>query len=140
MKSLWSDEDAAQRLAEGGELALRVYTSRLLGQNPDLVLHGGGNNYSAEDRLGIFLHYAPTWLRQEENQYLSCPPNIAKDLDPELRRLMGYAKGGYVLGFFSDPNDTEGRLESVSPEKLFGDSGDKYESLASPDKLVKESS
>jgi len=43
MKSLWSDEDAAQRLAEGGELALRVYTSRLLGQNPDLVLHGGGN-------------------------------------------------------------------------------------------------
>jgi hypothetical protein len=104
------------------------------------VLHGGGNNNSAEDRLGIFLHYAPTWLRQEENQYLSCPPNIAKDLDPELRRLIGYAKGGYVLGFFSDPNDTEGRLESVSPEKLFGDSGDKYESLASPDKLVKESS
>ena len=43
MKSLWSDEDAAQCLAEGGELALRVYTSRLLGQNPDLVLHGGGN-------------------------------------------------------------------------------------------------
>ena len=43
MKSLWSDDDAAQRLAEGGELALRVYTSRLLGQNPDLVLHGGGN-------------------------------------------------------------------------------------------------
>ena len=26
-----------------GELALRIYTSRLIGRNPDLVLHGGGN-------------------------------------------------------------------------------------------------
>ena len=43
MKSLWNDEDAARYLAEGGELGLRVYTSRLLGMNPDLVLHGGGN-------------------------------------------------------------------------------------------------
>ena len=25
------------------ELALRVYTSRIIGQNPDLVMHGGGN-------------------------------------------------------------------------------------------------
>jgi rhamnose utilization protein RhaD (predicted bifunctional aldolase and dehydrogenase)/NAD(P)-dependent dehydrogenase (short-subunit alcohol dehydrogenase family) len=37
MKSLWTDT------AETDPLALRVYTSRLLGQNPDLVLHGGGN-------------------------------------------------------------------------------------------------
>jgi hypothetical protein len=33
---------------------------------------------------------------------------------------MGYSKGGYVLGFFSDPESTDGELESVSPEKLFG--------------------
>ena len=43
MKSLWNDEDAARCFAEEGELGLRVYTSRLLGMNPDLVLHGGGN-------------------------------------------------------------------------------------------------
>ncbi|MEM6429029.1 MAG: bifunctional aldolase/short-chain dehydrogenase [Deinococcota bacterium] len=41
MNSLWNDSDA-QALA-GDPLALRVYSSRLLGQNPDLVLHGGGN-------------------------------------------------------------------------------------------------
>jgi len=40
MKSLWNDKDAAQYQ---GDLAQRVYTSRLLGQDPALVLHGGGN-------------------------------------------------------------------------------------------------
>ncbi|MGK7890516.1 MAG: bifunctional aldolase/short-chain dehydrogenase [Leptolyngbyaceae cyanobacterium] len=41
MKSRW-DESVAQTL-NGDLLKLRVYTSRLLGQEPDLVLHGGGN-------------------------------------------------------------------------------------------------
>lgn len=41
MKSLWDDQ---QEAALGGDpLALRVYTSRLLGSDPALVLHGGGN-------------------------------------------------------------------------------------------------
>lgn len=103
------------------------------------VLHGGGTNVTEQPRLGVFLHYAPSWLRQEENQYLSCPPEVAKNFSPELRSLIGYSKGGYVLGFFTDPEDKEGRLESVSPEKIFGESKDKYESLATPENLVKES-
>ena len=40
MKNLWSEKEAAKY---SDALALRVYTSRLLGQNPSLVLHGGGN-------------------------------------------------------------------------------------------------
>lgn len=40
MKSLWNEADAAQHV---GELAQRVYSSRLLGREPGLVLHGGGN-------------------------------------------------------------------------------------------------
>ena len=40
MQSLWKDSDATQCR---DELDLRVYSSRLLGQHPDLVLHGGGN-------------------------------------------------------------------------------------------------
>ncbi|HYM04712.1 MAG TPA: class II aldolase/adducin family protein, partial [Stellaceae bacterium] len=49
MKSLWSDDEAASfvdRYAAKGvgqDLALRVYTTRLLGGDPRLVLHGGGN-------------------------------------------------------------------------------------------------
>lgn len=40
MKSLWNDEEAA---GFPGDLGLRVYSSRLLGREPALVLHGGGN-------------------------------------------------------------------------------------------------
>ncbi len=41
MQSLWNDSEAAK--FSDSELNLRVYSSRLLGQNADLVLHGGGN-------------------------------------------------------------------------------------------------
>ena len=41
MKSAWSDTEAQK--AGNDLLKLRIYTSRLLGQDPDLVLHGGGN-------------------------------------------------------------------------------------------------
>src|SRR5690349_17759576 len=50
MNSVWSDSDAQafiDRYAKQGvsrDLALRVYTTRLLGQDPRLVLHGGGNS------------------------------------------------------------------------------------------------
>lgn len=48
MDSLYTDESARAAIdryapAHGEDLALRVYTSRLLGANPELVLHGGGN-------------------------------------------------------------------------------------------------
>jgi len=40
MQSLWNEEEAARHK---GDLAQRVYTSRLLGRDKSLVLHGGGN-------------------------------------------------------------------------------------------------
>ena len=40
MNSLWSDVEAAKF---PGDLGQRIYTSRLLGREPALVLHGGGN-------------------------------------------------------------------------------------------------
>jgi rhamnose utilization protein RhaD (predicted bifunctional aldolase and dehydrogenase)/NAD(P)-dependent dehydrogenase (short-subunit alcohol dehydrogenase family) len=40
MQTLWNDEEASRYQ---GDLALRVYTSRLLGRDRSLVLHGGGN-------------------------------------------------------------------------------------------------
>jgi len=55
MESRWSDADAARTVetyAKDGvpeDLALRVYTTRLLGSEPRLVLHGGGNT-SAKSR------------------------------------------------------------------------------------------
>ena len=48
MQSRYTDEDArraveARAPGVSEDLALRTYTARLLGQDPDLVLHGGGN-------------------------------------------------------------------------------------------------
>src|SRR5262250_2383997 len=49
MQSRWRDDDAEAMVAHyaksgiSRDLALRVYTTRLLGQDPRLVLHGGGN-------------------------------------------------------------------------------------------------
>lgn len=40
MENLWKDADAAPI---DNDLDMRVYTSRLLGNNPNLVMHGGGN-------------------------------------------------------------------------------------------------
>jgi rhamnose utilization protein RhaD (predicted bifunctional aldolase and dehydrogenase)/NAD(P)-dependent dehydrogenase (short-subunit alcohol dehydrogenase family) len=51
MKSLWNDQEAAQFV---GDLAQRVYSSRLLGGDPSLVLHGGGNTSVKTRETNIF--------------------------------------------------------------------------------------
>ena len=104
------------------------------------VLHGGGANTSEDEtRVGVFLHYTLNWLRQEENQYLSCPPEHAKHLTQELRALIGYAKGGYVLGFYSDPDDDSTQHESVSPENLFSEHRGDFDILPTEEQLVSQS-
>jgi ectoine hydroxylase-related dioxygenase (phytanoyl-CoA dioxygenase family) len=72
------------------------------------VLHSGGANHSSSPRIGLNLTYCLGWLRQEENQYLSCPPDIAKNFDPTLQALLGYTQGEYALGYYSDPYSESG--------------------------------
>ena len=104
------------------------------------VLHGGGANATEDEtRVGVFLHYTLNWLRQEENQYLSCPPEHAEHLSQELRALIGYAKGGYVLGFYSDPDDDSAQHESVSPENLFSEHRGNFDVLPTEEQLVSQS-
>jgi ectoine hydroxylase-related dioxygenase (phytanoyl-CoA dioxygenase family) len=69
------------------------------------IYHGGGANRSNSTRSGINITYNVSWLRQEENQYLSCPPEIARTLPVELLRLMGYRLGAYALGYVDDLRD-----------------------------------
>lgn len=73
-----------------------IYTSNFI--------HGSGENRSNDTRRGMALHYNLGWLRQEENQYLSLPPAIAKGLPPALQRLVGYDFGGPYLGFVEQGN------------------------------------
>ena len=52
MESLWNDQEAASFGTD--PLGQRVYTSRLLGRNPALVLHGGGNTSVKADETDFF--------------------------------------------------------------------------------------
>ena len=97
--SAWPDD----RKAEPHEITQAVMKAGSVLVYTGSVFHGGGANRSDQDRWGLNLTYALGWLRQEENQYLACPPEIARTLSPELQDLLGYALGGYALGYYTPP-------------------------------------
>ncbi|MEX2650504.1 MAG: phytanoyl-CoA dioxygenase family protein [Alphaproteobacteria bacterium] len=108
----FADEIMAAEMSAGSVL---VYTSGLL--------HGGGENRSNMDRTGMALQYSLGWLRQEENQYLANPPEVARDYPERLQRLIGYDYGGPYLGFVhgGDPHrvledNPTGIPDRTSPE------------------------
>ena len=73
------------------------------------TLHGAGANVSSDWRYGVILTYSLGWLRQEENQYLDVPPEVARTLSPRLRDLIGY-KMYRALGFSTN------RVVGAQPE------------------------
>jgi ectoine hydroxylase-related dioxygenase (phytanoyl-CoA dioxygenase family) len=98
--------------------------------------HGGGANSTEQTRIGVQCSYALGWLRQEENQYISVPLDVAKTLPVELLRLMGYEKGSFTLGYMDNMRDpllavrqgeaaSTVNLESaaLALDRAFGDGG-----------------
>jgi len=114
--STWPDDhrctDQEIAYAEMQPGSVLVYTGS--------VFHGGGENVTDKDRIGINLTYTLGWLRQEENQYLSTPPDIAKDLDPKLQDLIGYTMGSYALGYYTPPEPPGEGPGIVGPEYALG--------------------
>ena len=78
------------------------------------LYHGGGANTTDAVRMGVNVGYTLSWLRQEENQYIACPADVARELDPELAKLMGYRQGAYALGYFGDLQDPMEYLHPTS--------------------------
>jgi ectoine hydroxylase-related dioxygenase (phytanoyl-CoA dioxygenase family) len=70
------------------------------------TLHGGGANTTNAARTGLINTYSLGWLRQEENQYLTVPREIADSYPDHVRRLMGYQAHGRYLGVY--PGDPDG--------------------------------
>ncbi len=95
------DESVPAEMTKGSCL---LYTGK--------VYHGGGANQSNATRIGLNVTYNVGWLRQEENQYLSVPREIAEALDDDLLRLMGYRIGAYALGYIDDVRDPIKALRS----------------------------
>jgi ectoine hydroxylase-related dioxygenase (phytanoyl-CoA dioxygenase family) len=77
------------------------------------VYHGGGANTTDETRIGLNITYNLAWLRQEENQYLAVPQDLAATLPIELLRVMGYDRGAYALGYIDDLRDP---IEAIRPD------------------------
>ncbi|KAI9012459.1 hypothetical protein DFJ74DRAFT_710445 [Hyaloraphidium curvatum] len=70
------------------------------------TIHGGGANTTEDQwRLGMHVSFSLGWLRSEENQYLSVPPDIARTLPPAVQELVGYGLVDRSLGYFSPPTE-----------------------------------
>ena len=93
-------ENGATRLVPGSQDATE------LDENPSIVtaemepgsvlvwngglFHGGGANHAQRPRLGLNVNYNCPWLRQQENQYLAIPKELAATFSDEFLRLLGY--------------------------------------------------
>lgn len=74
------------------------------------VIHSGGKNESNMIRIGLNVDYSVGWIRSEENQILSCPPEYAKNLEPTVQELIGYTMFSYTGGYFSFPDPKKAPL------------------------------
>ena len=79
------------------------------------VYHGGGPNTTDAHRRAINITYNVSFLRQEENQYLSVPLAVAATFSEPLQRLMGYRMGAYALGYVDDLRDPLVVLDPDNP-------------------------
>ncbi len=69
--------------------------------------HGGGANTTSERRVGVAMNYCAGWIRQQENQQLGIPRDVAARFSPRLRQLCGYGIYRGLIGHIDkhDPVD-----------------------------------
>ena len=92
---LWSNE----RVPEPAEVVATEMTPGSVLIYTGNVIHGGGANHADQPRTGVALHYNLGWLRQEENQYLAVPQEIARQLPDQVQELIGLCAGLKQSGF-----------------------------------------
>jgi ectoine hydroxylase-related dioxygenase (phytanoyl-CoA dioxygenase family) len=76
--------------------------------------HGGGANHTDARRVGIAMNYCAGYIRQQENQQLGIPRDIARRFSPRLRQLVGY-------GIY---NGLIGHIDKHDPAELLPESGE----------------
>jgi ectoine hydroxylase-related dioxygenase (phytanoyl-CoA dioxygenase family) len=78
--------------------------------------HAGGANVTAhQERMGLFISHQVSYLRPQEMQLLSIPPEVVRDMPHKLQRLVGYHTFG--LGVDGrDPLDVLADGIVVNPE------------------------
>lgn len=66
--------------------------------------HGGGANVSDERRVGVAMNYCAGFIRQQENQQLGIPRDVARGFAPRLRELVGYGVYSGLIGHIDKRN------------------------------------
>ena len=81
--------------------------------------HGGGANESGERRLGIAMNYCAGWMRQQENQQLGIPLEMARGFSPRLRKLCGFGLYRRLLGHIDKCSPVD-LLDRTGPRRVVG--------------------
>ena len=122
----YTDADCLQ--AEMSRGSVLIYTGK--------IVHSGGANRTTDKvRRAINVNYSVGWVRQEENQFLSVPPEVATTLDDDLLRLVGYQEGAWAMGYFRDFEDPIRAIRGdqgdygFDPSRLTGSSGSAFEEM-----------
>ncbi|HJR25948.1 MAG TPA: phytanoyl-CoA dioxygenase family protein [Acidimicrobiales bacterium] len=82
--------------------------------------HGGGANTTPERRVGIAMNYCAGWVRQQENQQLGIPREIAAGFEERLQRLCGYGVYNGLIGHI-DKQDPIGLLRGDGDTRMVWD-------------------
>ena len=75
------------------------------------TLHGSAKSNSNQRRTGFFNSYLVDWIRQEENQFITVPPEVAEKLSDKAKKVIGYSASpnlGWVKGRDKDNLLVEG--------------------------------
>jgi ectoine hydroxylase-related dioxygenase (phytanoyl-CoA dioxygenase family) len=81
--------------------------------------HGGGANRTATRRVGIAMNYCAGWLRQQENQQLGIPIDVARGFSPRLRKLCGFGLYRGLLGHIDKCSPVD-LLDGTAPRRVVG--------------------
>lgn len=128
--SMWAltdftDANGATRLAPGTHLGpnpeygARVETIAAAMPKGSVLIwdgalwHGGGANRTQARRTGIAMNYCAGFIRQQENQQLGVPVDVARGFPPRLQELLGY---GVYRGLI-------GHIEKESPAQRLNGGG-----------------
>jgi len=79
--------------------------------------HGGGANTTAERRVGIAMNYCAGYIRQQENQQLGIPREVAAQFDTRLQELCGYSVYNGLIGHI-DKKDPIELLEGKAGHRM----------------------
>ena len=69
--------------------------------------HGGGANRTGARRIGVAMNYCAGYIRQQENQQLGIPREVAAQFSPRLQELVGYSLYNGLIGHIDKTHPME---------------------------------